>query len=757
MGSDMNKSEFDQVSCQVLGIIFAVADEKQIETDWLLENVPFDRAYITKPTNYIDWSSFVDIVGRIASRLGSEEILALSEASHRYPTFKIWLLIGRLRFDLFGCYNYILGAGGVLDRLYPIKVETLKSIPALGRLSFRFSVPDHLEPCEPLFRVFEGQAIGMSQAFGFGPSDVKAHYGARQVEFEILLPAETGLFSRLRRVITFPFSWGLNLRALGETQDTLLELQQELLEETRQLKEEQKRSERIQSQLDIVLNNQKVMLWTLDMELRSTYMSSSVEKFVGYTVEEMKNLPPFATMTKESKESALEMFRESFEREASGERFYGTDALRLLQVRKDGSTFWSENYLSFLRNADQEPIGIMGFSVDITDIIDREAREESLHQQLQSLRQREFVSQLVGGIAHDFNNFLQSITGFAELALGEVENSPAKLKVAELQHHILRSASGAADLTKKLLALSREQPLNRKPINIDEWLMECLPMARSVLGKNVELIVDELVSVQVFIDSLQMERALLNLLINAKDAMGGTGTITIQNTLHEVGTLAFAASDGGLDPHAQYLEISILDTGSGIPESDLKRIFEPFFSSKTSDKGTGLGLAITAGIIDQHQGIIRAQNLLDGGASLHIFLPLHQTNGSSLQESEQRFSCQGLKILLADDEDMVRELCRSFLEADGAIVTEANSGQAALDLASTQSFDLIVMDVVMPELSGHEAARIIRQSQADQPFLFITGYAGSRDALDELTQDHVLAKPFRRAELLKAISQVMTA
>jgi PAS domain S-box-containing protein len=736
--------------------MFVVSDENNIDSDWLLKDVPYDRAHISKRTNFIDWSSFVLIANRLADSFTAKEIFELSEASYSYPDYKVWLLIGRLRFDLFDFYMYIFGEHGAATKLYPLEIKVLTSTPALGRFTVCLSVPDHLEPCEPILRVLEGQAVGMSRALGYDPATVNATYGPRQVKLEITLPKETGLIPRLRRAIKFPFTWWQNLKVLYETQEALLGLQNELLDESRRLKAERQRSVLIQEQLDLVLNNQPVMLWTMDIELQLTYMSASVESFTGYSLEEAYKLSALSMITKESQDHAVAILLEFLEREKSSQPFLGTTSLRLLQVRKDGSTFWSENYVSFLRRDGDKAIGIIGFSVDITAVIAREAREESLEQQVQSLRQREFISQVAGGIAHDFNNSLQSIVGFAELGLTKLEASNASNELVKLQHHILNSAAGAAELTKKLLSLSSQQSLNRKSTNIATWLHDCLPMANSVLGKSIELNIHATETALVLIDVLEMERALLNLIINAKDAMGESGSITIMSQLHDTATLKGVLPPNKSSLPSQYVEISVADTGPGIPEADLNRIFEPFFTSKSSDKGMGLGLAITAGVVEQHDGFVRATNLSSGGAVMHIYMPQHEGSQRPDHASSNTISQRDMEVLLVDDEDTVRELCRTFLEAEGAIITEASSGHEAVNLVRARGFDLVVMDVKMSGLTGSEAAQIIRRFRPEQKFLFITGFAGSQSVLEELANDRVLPKPFRRAEFLSAVSALLS-
>jgi len=742
----------DKVSCQVLGALFIACDEKGIDVDWVLETIPFDREYISKKTNFIDWPSFVELTDRVTGRLSKQEVLELAEASYEYPIYRIWRLIGLLRFDLFGFYNYLFGEEGPVGKFYPIKVETLKSDFVLRQLVVSYVVPAELVPCEAVFQVIEGQAIGVSRNIGYGPAEVRAVYSDRKVELDIRVPPETGVWPRIRRVILFPFTWRQSLQALQETQDTLIQLQNELSEESQQLSKERDNSRLMQKQLNMVMGNRSVLLWTTNMDLEMTYVSESVQAYLGYSVAEMLALPPLAMVDKPSQEAATKMLMDYLVLEAEGKPFMGTDSIRMLNVRSDGSTFWSESYVSFLRDTEGKAEGIVGFSVDVSDIIQQEAREESLEQQVQILRQKEVVSLVAGGIAHDFNNSLQAIMGFAELVLDQSDTDLLSVEVIELQNQILKSAGSAAELVKKLLALSSQQTLNKKILDVNVWLKDFLPITNSILGSGVKLRIDTEPTNEIYADPLQLERALINLMVNAKDAMQGRGTLTIRSRVVPGAALP------GITPDlsgTRFVELSIEDSGSGIPDAVISRIFDPFFTLKESEKGTGLGLAVTAGIVNQHGGFIEASNLDAGGAALRMYFPIFETEGAEAELIQSTFSCEMLKILLVDDEENVRTLCRSFLEAEGALVTEANSGSHALADATEQAFDLIVMDVLMPGLPGNLAALQIRAIRPDQRILFMTGYAGSKAVVDDLANEIVLPKPFRKAELLDAVQRVM--
>jgi signal transduction histidine kinase len=279
------------------------------------------------------------------------------------------------------------------------------------------------------------------------------------------------------------------------------------------------------------MGNKAVILWTLNMELEITYVSDSIQALSGCSVDEYMALPTLDAVAEKSQEAATKkMFADYLALEARGKPFMGTESICLFRLRKDGLAQ-----------------GVVGFTVDVSDIIHPQARRELLEQQVQILRQKEIISLVAGGIAHDFNNSLQAIMGFAELVLDRSNTDALPKDVVELQSQILKSAGSAADLVKKLLALSSQQTLSRKRVNVKVWLQDCVPMANSILGSSVEL------------------------------------------------------------------QIIAVDTGSGIPESDLDRISDPFFSLKDSEKGPGLGLAVTLGIVDQHEGHIRAANLDSGG------------------------------------------------------------------------------------------------------------------------------------------------
>jgi len=598
----------DKVSCQVLEAIFIGCDQNDIDVDWVLETISYDRAYISKRTNFIDWSSLVEIIDRVASRLTEQEILTIAEASYQYPVFKLWRLMGLLRFDLFGFYSYLFGAQGPVAQLYPIRVLILKSEPILGQLTVQYVVPEELKPCEALFKVIEGQAAGVSKFLGYGRTDVSAEYSERKVVLELRLPREAGLWPRIRRVFLFPFVWLNSISALIETQETLIQLQNELVQESMQLAEEREHTRLVEKQLNLVMGNKAVMLWTLSMELERTYVSDSVQALVGYTADEYMALPFLDGLVEQSHPDVIKMYTDHLELEASGKPFMGIDSIRLLRLRKDGSTFWSENYVSFFRDEDGLAQGIVGFTVDVSDIIHQQAKSELLEQQVQILRQKEIVGLVAGGIAHDFNNSLQAIMGFAELVLHRSGTDALPKDVVELQSQILKSAGSAADLVKKLLALSSQQTLSRKLVDVKVWLEDCVPMAKSILGRSVELQIIAEESNYIYADPLQLERALINLMVNAKDAMEGSGTLIIRSRIVEEDATA-------LKP---FVELSVEDTGTGIPEYDLGRIFDPFFSLKKSEKGSGLGLAVTLGIVDQHDGHIRATNLDSGGCARNI-------------------------------------------------------------------------------------------------------------------------------------------
>ncbi len=384
--------------------------------------------------------------------------------------------------------------------------------------------------------------------------------------------------------------------------------------------------------------------------------------------------------------------------------------------------------------------------------------EEQMRLQLQLIQAQkmELVGQLAGGIAHDFNNMLTAIVGSAELLRLSLDKEDSLKYYVEL---ILKSSEKASNLVQQLLAFGRRQIMNPKPLNINNILKDVEALLSSLIGGNIYLKLslpeEELI---VYVDRVQIEQVLINLVTNAKDAMPEGGTLTIKVDSVRMDEEFIKMYGYGAVGH--YALISISDTGVGMDEYTKERIFEPFFTTKSTGKGTGLGLATVYGIIKQHNGYIDVYSEKDKGTTFKIYLPIT----SATIEEEKSFIPLDIQqgketILLAEDVKEIRDLLKTFLTKFGYNVITARDGEQAVALfnKNKEIIDLLVFDVVMPKKSGKEAYKEILKIKQHVKVIFMSGY--SPDTLSDrgiLSGDVTfLPKPVMPHAILRKIREIL--
>jgi two-component system cell cycle sensor histidine kinase/response regulator CckA len=375
------------------------------------------------------------------------------------------------------------------------------------------------------------------------------------------------------------------------------------------------------------------------------------------------------------------------------------------------------------------------------------------------------VGQLAGGVAHDFNNILTAILGYCDLML--MRHTPGDSDYDDIQQ-IRSNSNRAAGLTRQLLAFSRQQTLRPQVLQLPDVISEVLNLLKRLLGETVKLQVKHGRNLgAVRADPGQLEQVIVNLAVNARDAMlakdptsGGTLTLhTYSVTPQEVRRLG---SD--ILPPGDYTALKVSDTGTGIPPAILGKIFEPFFTTKEVGKGTGLGLSTVYGIVKQSGGFIFADSEEGEGTSFTIYLPVHRTEAAAKplkakpKEAARELWGTGT-ILLVEDEAMVRSVAERALTRHGYTVFTAENGEAALEiLAREKVIDLMISDVVMPTMDGPTTVREARKTRPDLPILFISGYAEEqlRKSID-LERVQFLAKPFSVQKLAEAARDALQA
>ena len=377
--------------------------------------------------------------------------------------------------------------------------------------------------------------------------------------------------------------------------------------------------------------------------------------------------------------------------------------------------------------------------------IEERERVESTLRQMQRL---EAVGQLTSGVAHDFNNLLTVVLG--NIAFVEKDLAAAGLdgKLAQRLAYMRAAAERGAKLTDQLLSFSRRQRLEPKPLNLNDTVASMRDLLQSTMGGSIRIETRLNRGLwPAMVDPTQLELAILNLAINARDAMEVGGRLSVQTTNVTLGP----ASCPEEPPAGEYVAICVSDTGSGMPDDIRSRVFEPFFTTKEVGKGSGLGLSQVLGFAKQSGGGVRIDSRIGEGTAVHIYLPRAARSVADAVPAPPASSAAkgigGATILLVDDDNAVREVTAAMLAELGCRTIEAGSGGAALDLLdSVPEIDLVLIDFAMPGMNGAEVARRVRDKRPQLPILFVTGYA-DRAVLSEFGEAHIIAKPFVDGEL----------
>jgi len=500
------------------------------------------------------------------------------------------------------------------------------------------------------------------------------------------------------------------------------------------------------------------VIWTMDLNQKITYISPSIRPLIGYAEDEMQMMELREILAPESfalaREILLEELRLEYQPDLEPSR---SRTLDLKLVRKDGSTVWCEAKMSFLRDAMGRPKGVLGVARDISSWRQAQRALDASEERLRRAQRLEAVGQLAGGVAHDFNNLLTVIIGNVGLMLKDLPSDDLRRAPGD---EISKAADRAAVLTRQLLAFSRKQMMLPEVLSLNSVVNEMAGMLRGLVGENIEISLDlDPALARVKVDPSQIELALVNLSVNARDAMPDGGRLVIETAnchLDSNQTRGDFNVEGG-----PYVQLAVTDSGKGIDDADQARIFEPFFTTKEVGKGTGLGLSTVYGIVKQSGGYIWVNSQPHQGCRFEIFLPLAEVDRTTGLESQQLDNQASISetILIVEDEDSVRTLTRRILQQCGYQVLEADRGGVALDVLRDDGHrvDLLLTDVIMPGMSGTRLAREAVQIRPKLKVLYMSGH--NEELLNRHTDielsSNLLQKPFTPAGLTAMVRQAL--
>jgi len=500
--------------------------------------------------------------------------------------------------------------------------------------------------------------------------------------------------------------------------------------------EQQSAQELLRKLLHAVEQSADTVLIT-DREGRIQYVNPAFEKLTGYAREEACGKTPRIL---KSGEQGPDTYQEMWKTLLAGQVYRGI----LVNRKKNGDLYYVEESISPVRDPNGEITHFISNGRDLTERLRLEA-------QLVQAQKMDAIGRLAGGIAHDFNNLLTIITSYSELALDAVpQDSPLEDRL----HEILLAARRAAELTRQLLAFSRKQPQALRVVEVNQVVSNIAKMLPRLIGEDIKFtfIPGERLG-EVRIDPVQLEQVLMNLAANARDALPQGGHLSIETSDVHL-TSDYIQGKPAVIPLGRYTLITVTDNGCGIPREDLPHIFEPFYSTKPSGKGTGLGLATVYGIVKQNHGFVWVYSEPGSGTVFKVYFPCVSGHHAVREGEPARPESvpRGTEtILLVEDEPAVRNATGEFLRLQGYHVIEAEDGLAALASARNHggTIDLLVTDVVMPNMSGGELAKEFAQIRPVTKFLFVSGYPG-KTILDHKVVDletNFLQKPYTLKQL----------
>jgi PAS domain S-box-containing protein len=481
----------------------------------------------------------------------------------------------------------------------------------------------------------------------------------------------------------------------------------------------------------------------LDMSKPNVYASPQVEPMLGYSAEEWQTDPDLLAKIVHPDDRDKVLGAATHVR-ATGEPLH--EEYRYLH--RDGHVVWVQDETYIVEGENGEPAYVQGFLMDISNRKRTEAERDRLRDELHHAQKLEAVGRLAGGVAHDFNNMLTAIRGYSELLLdGLPETSPLRAEAAQIQ----RAVEQAAALPRQLLAFSRKQSLEPVLVDLNDVVESTSHLLRRLISEAITLVTaPRAAPATVSVDPWQIEQVLVNLALNARDAMPNGGSLEISTGNLEVTEASAAEYEAA---PGRYVVVSVADTGHGMDAETKARAFEPFFTTKPLGEGSGLGLASVYGGVVQSGGFIRVESAVGRGSTFHIHFPhVEGTVEVPAEAAAGQASDTRPTVLLAEDEEIVRDLAVAVLERAGFRVHAAADGVDALDLyRRLGQVDVLVTDMVMPRVGGRELAERVRGTRADTPIVYMSGYT------EEAPVDGAafLEKPFSRRALVRAVQEAV--
>jgi two-component system, cell cycle sensor histidine kinase and response regulator CckA len=564
-----------------------------------------------------------------------------------------------------------------------------------------------------------------------GPADL-----ARLTLFLVVASVITGIAGAARRHRSDAAGQARESERLRRLAEQLAAKAEEATRQVRQSITDEKQAQEAMVRLAAIVSSSSDAIIGKTLDGVITSWNAAAERIFGYSRSEMAGQSVFKLIPEELHESE----RAVLARLRRGETVELSETER---IRKDGKRIWISLSVSPIRDASGVIIGAASIKRDVTE-------SKLMRQHLLDTQRFQAVGQLAGGIAHEANNQMSVVLGASQFLLRRTDLAPSAREDVEL---IRRAGERTASITQQLLAFSRRQILELRDVDLNRVVQTIEPVLRRSLAESHQLIIRlQPREAVIRADPRQLEQVLLNLTLNARDAMPGGGRLTIETGRVEL-TAESAAWEGGGPSPGTYAVVVVRDTGHGMDRATLQRAFEPFFTTKAVGQGTGLGLSVVHGIVNQTGGSIRVESEPGKGTTFTLYLPASSAGRESEQPADTGAMAMehGRVALVVEDDPVVRSMAARGLRDAGYTVFEAVHGREALELIRAHSgrLDVVVADIGMPEMSGYDLARCLSEERPDIPIVLMSGYG------DPEPEVPFLQKPFPPDVLVRKVGEML--
>lgn len=508
----------------------------------------------------------------------------------------------------------------------------------------------------------------------------------------------------------------------------------------------------IENQIGLVMKATKTGTWSWNMKTNKTTWSNENYLLLGYE-------PGSVDSNYENWEKCVHVddLENTKEHVNNAVNTISNLDFQFRVVHPDGTVHWLQDVGRMILDRNDEPIGMYGILIDVTEHKLNEAKEEEINSQLRQAQKMEAVGRLAGGVAHDFNNMLTVITGYTEMALYKTDPSDPSRKYLQ---EVMNAAKRSKSITGQMLAFARKQTIRPIALELNNTIDSMLKILQHLIGENINM--EWLPKTGLWLvkmDPSQIDQILANTCVNARDAISDVGKITIQ-TENIILDEAFCSNHTESMP-GEFVCLTVTDDGCGMGKEDIDRIFEPFFTSKDKDQGTGLGLSTVYGIVKQNNGFINVSSEINKGTTFKIYLSRYvgEVEIPKTQDTTETPPSRGETLLLVEDETSILNLTENILNELGYTVLSTEKPHEAINLAQTHTgpIHLLITDTIMPKMNGRDLSERIHAMHPDLKTLFMSGYTANIIANHGVLDADVnfIPKPFSRQELALKVREAL--